>query len=57
MKNVKRIKSGNRIDRNFKSKHVTGAIKKGGCFQSPVEEETDESAVRLQKLHLLILKN
>jgi hypothetical protein len=36
---------------------VTGAIKKGGCFQSPVEEETDESAVRLQKFHLLILKN
>jgi len=56
-KNVRRIKSGNRISRSFKSKHVTAAVKKGGCFQSPVEEETGDVTVRLQRQHLLILLN
>jgi hypothetical protein len=30
-----RTRSGKRTNRNFKSKQVTGANYKGGCFQSP----------------------
>ena len=56
-RNAKRVKNENRIGRNYESKQVEGATLRAAVSSRPVKEETDEVTVRLQKLHLLILKN